>query len=80
MNKNQLVNNITDHFTNENFKFSVIVGLLIILCYVAFGVSLVLLFFYNWWWKLSIASVGLFTLIKKIIDIKLHNWLNKKNK
>jgi len=71
---------IADLFTSQNYKFTVITGLLIMLCYIGFGISLISIFFYNWWWKISLSSIGGFILIKKIIEIKLQSWLNKLNK
>lgn len=71
---------VVDLFISQNFKFSVITGLIIGLCYLGFGVSLILLFYYSWWWKISLASIGGYILMKKIIEIKLQSWLDKLNK
>lgn len=80
MKDNVLKKLITEQFVKDNYKFTTITGLIIIILYIIFGTSLILIFFVDWWWKLSILSGGLFLLVRQTIKHKVDLWIDELSK
>lgn len=77
MSKQHIINYYKNKFVSEHFVFSVIFGFWIIGIVGGFLFSLVMSFFVEWWWKLTLCSVGFGLASLWILKIKVDNWMEK---